>query len=445
VVVESLTTTLVPTILPKLQWFSWQGVDFPGGDKGHWGWIPKHCLIQGDWKKSWTERLRTLKLLYRDPDNPDKVIGVSSIQFMSYDQDPTDFASGDYHFVLHDEPPKYSIWRENRARVMRVDGTMMLAMTWPDDPAIPIEWIFDEVYDKGQPGANKDPNVEWINLFTTDNPNLNQSAVAERASQMSDGERQVRILGQPIRFTNRIHPLFTDQIRQWCWSCGKDVFANNHVCPKCSSVTIDFVHVGQLPSERSWPCIYVLDPHPRKPHMMTWTQVTPNDDLEQIAELSVEGGPDEVKKEVDRVEAEFGWHQVRRLIDPNMGRSPSGSQREVTWQDDFDTVGIRCDLADDSEVGRSRLNDYLKPNKDTMQPRWRCDVRNVNTISQLKRYIWDDHKLGIDKDMKQKPRPKNDDFPTCAKYLMNSDPSFRTLKNLGKPFKRLGERSVHGY
>jgi hypothetical protein len=34
VTVESLTTTLDPIILPKLQWFRWTGVDRPGGEKG---------------------------------------------------------------------------------------------------------------------------------------------------------------------------------------------------------------------------------------------------------------------------------------------------------------------------------------------------------------------------------------------------------------------------
>ena len=35
VVCESLTTTLVPIILPKLQYYKWSGVDRPGGVRGH--------------------------------------------------------------------------------------------------------------------------------------------------------------------------------------------------------------------------------------------------------------------------------------------------------------------------------------------------------------------------------------------------------------------------
>src|SRR3990167_6273182 len=43
-VLESLTTTLHPTILPKLQFWKWSGTDKQGGERGHWGWIPRYCL-----------------------------------------------------------------------------------------------------------------------------------------------------------------------------------------------------------------------------------------------------------------------------------------------------------------------------------------------------------------------------------------------------------------
>src|SRR3990167_2290454 len=56
VTVESLTTTLDPIILPKLQFWKWSGVDMPGGAKGHWGWVPKNCLVDGDWLRSYSSK-----------------------------------------------------------------------------------------------------------------------------------------------------------------------------------------------------------------------------------------------------------------------------------------------------------------------------------------------------------------------------------------------------
>ena len=62
---------------------------------------------------------------------------------------------------------------------MRVNGRMMLAMTWPDDPSVPVDWIFDRVHDCAGPEGS---DIVWYELHTTDNAHLNQEAIA---SQMS--------------------------------------------------------------------------------------------------------------------------------------------------------------------------------------------------------------------------------------------------------------------
>lgn len=426
VVCESLTTVLEPIILPKLQYWSWSGLMPQGGQQGHWGWIPKHCLINGDWKKSYNTRLRMLSVLYRNPDT-DKPEGISTIQFMSYDQDASDFASGDVHYCVHDEPPKHAIWKENRARVMRggSGSTMVLSMTWPDNPALPVDWIFDEVFDKGMPGKDKDPDVEVINIFSTMNKHLDQEEIAKRAAQMSTTERNTRIYGLPIRFSNRIHPDFTDQAKTWCFTCGKIVLlAANELCADCGSDdTCEYNNVESCTANPFWPVVCLLDPHPRKPHMLTWVQTTPNEDYEVLKTVQVEGGAEAVRDEVDRIESDLQFRHVTRLMDPNMGASPSGAKRGITWQDEFDTVGLRFDLADDSSVGRARMNDFIKPDRLFRRPRLRVDPSCTDLIFQMKRYVWDDPKQQEGKDVVQTPLRVNDDFPTLLKYLFNFLPN----------------------
>ncbi len=438
VVCESLTTVLHPIILPKLQWWKWTGVSEPGGEKGHWGWIPRTSLVQGAWEKSWSEKLRMLRIKYWDK-KKGKYWGESTIQFMSVDQDPSDFASGDFHIVLHDEPPSYAIWRENQARTMRVGGRMMLAMTFPDDPAIAVDWIFDEIYDPGTPGPNKNPHIDWINLYTTDNRYLNQTAIAQQSDAWSEEVRKVRIFGQPIRFSNRIHPNFTDMSQYWCFHCGKTTLAVEDKCSSCQGDVTAFTHISE-DEPASWPTIYVLDPHPRKPHMMLWIQVDPYDDLWQVAELEVEGDCVDVKEACDNVEAELGLNIVKRLIDPNMGASPAGQKRGVTWRDEFDSAGLYCDLADDSSVGRMRINELLKPEETRGQPRIHVHHTCNLTIHQFKRYVWDDFRQKLEKGIKQTPKPKYDDFPTMWKYLVNDDPSFRQLTGGSPVLNRLKGR-----
>lgn len=436
IVVESLTTTLHTIILPKLQWWKWTGVDAPGGNRGHYGWIPKTTLIDGSWDRSWTEKTRVLRLIYKNP-KTGKPEGESMIQFMSHDQDPSDFASGDFHFVVHDEPPRYAIWRENEARTMRVNGTMYLAMTWPDDPAIPVDWLFDQVYEKAQDGPNKNPDIEWTNMFTTENMHLNQDSVATQAEKWSDQVKKVRIYGQPIRFSNRIHPLFSDGKHHWCFKCQKDIVPTTDDqgkprCHHCGGGDIElYTHVEEFETSASWPTVFVLDPHPRKPHMFLWAQIDPKDDVWVVQEGSCEEEPTVVKKVADMVEGDMSLLVVRRLIDPNMGRSPSGVKREVAWQDEFEMAGIACDLADDSDVGRGRVNEYLKPDPDTRRPRLIIHPRCTHTINQMKRYVWDNYKEALEKDLKQKPKDKYDDYPTMLKYLLNLDPTFNSLRQGG--------------
>lgn len=443
--VESLTTTLEPIIIPKLQWWKWTGVDAHGGERGHWGWIPKKCLIDGEWDKSWSAKLRILRLLCYDPYNPDKVLGESTWQFMSIDQDPTDFASGDFHICGHDEPPKLAIWRENEARTMRVDGRLLMAMTWPDDPSINVDWLYNEVY---EPGKNNDPNITWLELWTTENKNLKQEAVAMQAGKWSTEMANVRIYGRPIRFSNRIHPEYTDNTKHWCFQCAKSIIPvdapetpGKQICSECQSEKIcEYNHLQDFSTAHNWPTVFLLDPHPRKPHMYLWVQISPSDDWYVIADGKTEGDCLETRKAVEQVEIDLGLNVVQRIIDPNMGASPSGQKREVTWRDEFAAAGLYCDLGDDSSVGRARVNTMLKPDEHTMQPRLFIHTRCRDTSYCMLRYSWDNFSNNLDRDQKQTPKDKYDDFPTLLKYLANSEPNFRNLREGGVVIRRPGKR-----
>lgn len=439
-VVESLTTTLYPIILPKLQWWQWSGLPPADGEKGHWGWIPRNCLVDGDWASSWSEKLRMLTVLCRDPADPERILGKSTAQFMSFDQDSSDFASGDFDIIHHDEPPPSAIWRENEARVMSVGGTMMLSMTWPDDPSIPVDWIYDEVYEPGLPGLQHNPGVEWIELDTTRNPHLDQASIAAKAIGKDASWIQTRVKGQPIRFSNRIHPLFTDAPQHWCHSCGMTVIPVEGRCTECRGEAIPFCHVEDFEVRRNWPALFVIDPHPRKPHMWLHLQVDPQDDLWVVAEGQLDGDPMEVRSRADEIESTFGLDVTQRLMDPNMGASPASSKRGVTWRGEFYDAGLECDLADDSDVGRKKINEYLKPDDRTDRPRLHVHSRCANTIFQMKRYAWAEHRRSQERDLKEKPREKYDDYPTMLKYALNSNPVFSLLRHGAPVLRRPGTR-----
>ena len=188
-----------------------------------------------------------------------------------------------------------------------------------------------------------------------------------------------------------------------------------------------YIHIEDFEPGDNWPCVFLLDPHPRKPHFLLWVLVDPSDDYHVIHEGELEGDATDVKTYVDEIEEGRGLDVRLRLMDPNMGRSPSGARREVTWQDEFEAAGLRMDLADDSDVGRKRVNQYLKPDPHTRRPRLVFHSRCRNAATQFKRYVWDDFKRSANRDLKQQPKDKYSDYPTLLKYLLNYLPEFRTL------------------
>jgi hypothetical protein len=157
--------------------------------------------------------------------------------------------------------------------------------------------------------------------------------------------------------------------------------------------------------------------------------VDPNDEYYVVDCAEVDGSAEAVEQTIHSVERKYGWMSVYRMIDPNMGRSPSGTERGITWQDEFSNVGLVFDLADDSDVGRARLNDFLKPDPQLSRPRITFSPDTDAVHLQLKRYVWSDpRRLAALK--KQTPKAEYDDYPTLLKYLMNRMPTFRELRGL---------------
>lgn len=442
VIVESIKTTLGPIIIPKLQYWNWDGVDEPGGVRGHWGWIPRNKLIDGNWKKSWRASEAILTLA-----------NGSTIQFMSYDQSAEDFASGAFDFILHDEPPPHAIWRESIGRVGRRNGRLYLSMTPPDEVGINVGWIFDDIYERGiADSPHKLESIHCVTLFAFENKFVNVKSVLDRAMQLPFDQREVYLYGKFIHLSGLIHPAFTDIDTLWCFSCRQKAFKNElDVCTRCGSDNIvNYNHAGDdFVYDPSWPIIFVLDPHPRKPHMMCWIAVTPYDEYWQVAEAEVDGECWEVARKVQEIESIYSMNVQMRVIDPNMGRSASTSgMRHVSWEEDFAEVGINCLYGDDNfEVGRGRINKKMWVDEHTRRPNFKLHPRCKKSIYQFKRYVYDENAKYTDKEPKQTAKSKDDDFPTMWRYCLNQNMDFVSLSSSGQIFRRdyTGRNSLTGY
>ncbi len=429
VIIESQKATLHPVIIPKLQYWNWDG-DSPESGLGHWGWVPRSMLIGGSWDKSWSEKLSMLTLA-----------NGSTIQFMSYDNNPEDFASGSFHAILHDEPPRWSIYRESIARVGRANGVLYLSMTPPDESGINVSWIFDDIYEPGlESSSHHNPDFLSVEMFALENRFVDQEQVMARAIQLPIEKREVYLYGRFLHLSNLIHPAFTEDPHYWCFDCKKRYPLHHGTeCLYCTGTNISrFSSVEDFEYKSSWPVVMVLDPHPRKPHMIQWVAINPNDEWCHVEEAKVDGECSEVVSVCDQIETKYLMNVAMRIMDPNMGKQASTSgSRHVSWQDDFANAGLRCDLGDDHfEVGRSRINELLSPDAKTRFPRMLWHPRCKNAIRQYKRYVFDEHGRYSEKEDKQTPKPTEDDFPTMDRYLVNAEQSFDSLKYVDQIYTR---------
>lgn len=421
IVVESFVENWEKVIKPKLQWWRWNGPGEPGSARGHWGLIPRSCLLAGDWDKAFSEKYRTLSLADG---------GMMTIN--SYDQEVAKLAGGSYHVTLFDELPPKSHYTECKMRLLDTGGQLMVAMTPPTEASgIAAGWVYDELM---EPGLGGHPDIAAFEFHTEENRVIGAEELRWISAGLTEEERQVRLYGKFLHLSGLIHPLFTGKsTRQWCLHCDRPVVAvNQGRCPGCNREELQpFSHVVKQDDwPRRWPVVMVIDPHPRKPCAITWTAVDEEDQWTQVEELEATGTAQEVAEAIAHLEETRDIRPVLRLIDPNAAESRN-DKVEMGWtlRREFDKAGLRCTLANDAfDVGRSRVNEALRPDPLTQRPRWQVMEHCEKTIYALSRFTWDEWSRNHEfKDPKQTPREKHKDFPDTLRYLAMFSPTFRML------------------
>lgn len=432
-VCNSLTDTLEPVIKPKLRWDQWNGVGDPDQGRGHWGWIPQHCLKGGTWEKAYSEKYRTLSV---NVDNYwvgqggtiNSMRGTSTLQFLSYDQDLTAFTGSSMHLVGHDELPQADIYRENRLRTLDVRGQILTAFTPPDEigqSRADVSWFYDEVYEPGRAGKS---GFETIILHTEANRILDAAAIADLSSKLTDEQREVRLHGNFLHLSGVIYSLFTQGSSVWCFKCQKKIVPIDNHCLTCKSDDIEsFTHVIEphvVPN--NWPIVMVIDPHPRKKDAIGWFAITPSDDVVMVAEAEADGTAADVKRVIDQVEQSNRLLVRKRLMDPNIATETNDKMgRNWTIRKAYDDVGLRCDLAnDDVNVGINEVKELLKPDVRTRRPRLRVFASCEKFRYGMSHWSWDEHVRSGDKEPKEKVRDKAKDFPDLIRYLALDKPDF---------------------
>lgn len=421
IVVESFVENWEKVIKQKLQWWRWNGPGEPGSTRGHWGLIPRSCLLGGDWDKAFSEKYRTLTLA-----------DGGMITINSYDQEVAKLAGGSYHITLFDELPPKSHYVECKMRLLDTGGQLITAMTPPTEASgISAGWVYDELM---EPGLAGHPDIAAFEFHTEENRVIGKEELRWISAGLTEEERQVRLYGKFLHLSGLIHPLFTGhQTRWWCVGCRRPVAAMpGGACPGCGQDgLLSYTHViPEYDWPRRWPVVMTMDPHPRRPCAIAWDAVDEQDQWTQVGELEATGTAQDVKDAIEEWEDHHDCHPVVRLIDPNAAQN-ADDKREQGWtlRREFDRVDLRCTLANDNfPVGKDRFNDALWPDPLTERPKWQTFDTNVKTIFALSRYTWDEFQHGGEfKDQKQLPRDKHKHFPDTRRYLAMYNPTFRML------------------
>jgi len=439
-VVCNTLNIVLPEIHRKLRWDQWSGEGDPETGRGHWGWLPRHCLAGGSWERAYNVHHRTLHVatdtFWTGSDGTHwKMAGHNTCEFMAYNQDLGDFAGKSMHLIIHDELPPADIYRENKMRTLDTKGRLLTAFTPPDEGGVSlgdVSWFYDTVYQRGLPGPGKDPSVDTIILWTEKNSILPVSLLDDLTKTLTDEQRRARLYGEFVHLGGVVYKTFTAHPRVWCFKCQKAILPiNGDTCPTCGGTeTVDYTHVippFEIP--KNWPILFVIDPHPRKADAIGWFAISPSDTLYLIHEMEMQGTADDIARRVKEWEEHARLRPVRRLMDPNIATETNDKlQRGWTLRRCYDDAGLRCDLAtDDMHAGIEQVNRLLRPDPTTRRPGFQVFNTCSRFIHGMQHWSWDEWTRSETREVKETPRERHKDFPDLVRYAANAHPTFRGL------------------
>ncbi len=313
-----------------------------------------------------------------------KIIGYngSTIDIMVYEQDIGKFESFDADMAWFDEPPPRPIYDGVRRGLIDRNGYELFTLTPIKEP-----WIYNDLWMPALEGTLG--NTETFVLQTECNPYLNEDALTDLKQMFSEETQDARLRGQFSHLSGLIYKAF---------------LRSSHVVP-------------YFEWPRDWPVYMCIDPHPKKPHAVTWMGVTDKDQKVVLDELKAACAVEELAKKILQIEAKKGYRVVDRLIDTSIGSLDRTDQKQL-----LASYGIRCRFAkkhDDVMPGIQRVQQMLTPVKGNDGHYIDLVVRDNcrGHILEFMSYVWDDSVV-------HRPKKTYDDYMDNVRYITGAGPRF---------------------
>lgn len=337
-------------------------------------WLPKHYLIDGQWKKSWLERSRTLTLT-----------NGSQIEFMSASQEREKFQGTSRDGLWVDEEISRDIWQECRMRLIDAGGRAVLTLT----PLNGMTWVYDEIFLRAT-----DADISVTVASTTDNPHLNPTEIELIAAGLSDEERRVRLHGEFVALHGLVYKEYTDRPPH-------------------------LIKPFTIPDD--WTVYIGIDPHLRTETAALFVACNPDGELFVFDELFMGGLIGDIAQAITDT---LGDRQYLSAIIDCASRQPNPVSG-VSIRDEFARHGIITKNArKDVGAGIYRVREYLRIDPSCDKPK----IFIFDTCRRLRyefaHYVWDDSFRTITSTAKQAPRKVNDHLLDCLRYVIMDDPIY---------------------
>lgn len=336
--------------------------------------------------RSWWPKHIIRRISYGVNNAPTELIleNDSILKFKTYAQGADTAEGKDWNQVWFDEPPSHAIYTAAFRGIVATGGRMYVTAT-----LLKEAWLYDEQeQDYAQFFASEIHDNKWI-------PDLAKAAFL---ASLSDEEREVRESGKPFSLTGLIYKYFAD---------------------KSPYVIEPF----ELPER--WPYFIGVDPHERRPVHVGFFTISPQNQVIMIDYALVRGDTETILRQIRGKEKEMGIPSPIRLciMDPNRGKAQQINQ--ISWEQVFSEGGYDVVLGnDDLNIGHSEMYKWLRVEEKTNCPRLMFTTNcrgKFGPIYQMQRYAWDDWANRTsynEKDLKEKPKQYNKDFPDICRYVV---------------------------
>lgn len=340
--------------------------------------------------------------------------GISYIDMMTYEQDPYLAEGWNGDIAWFDEPPPRATYIATVRGLVDNNGICLFTLTPLKEP-----WLFDEIYNTRDPNVTSvlcdlRHNLIRMNPISKQKIGLREEAIRKFEMRLTEEERETRMHGKFRYLAGRIWKEWDRDIHTF----DRGMWVEGH-----KGVLVD----GQPPIH--WPRCMLIDPHDRNPHALLWIAVDEAGEYWAYREMYSAGLIGDIVRTCKRMELDAREEVTLRIMDPNFGPKRYANSG-LTVRDEFEQEGrlqnynsFRFTFGDDrKEVGRKAVAkllkyDIQKPISFMNHPQLRVASDLKECVYEIEHYVWDEFRIGIERDPKETPKDMNTHFPDLLHYF----------------------------